>query len=212
MTSANDSIIIRQSSVLNIFLTSKTVYRETVPLYFRCNKFHFYDLDCMDRFLSKVGTECRRHIASITVNYTGKSPKRLAECTGLRRLTLNVDSRSFCDVERRHPHEARLSGMRDLLRIRNLDKIDIFSRCGEIITITWPDPVYASGAQHLKLFTLHTSEPLCAQDLINSLMRQLGVLTKARNPKQLSKLEKKNFPTKPNVMTRSKKQRLETLH
>ncbi|KAL8791279.1 MAG: hypothetical protein Q9195_005968 [Heterodermia aff. obscurata] len=195
---------ILQSGLVNIFSVSKTIYRETVPLYFGCNQFDFFTLDDLERFLSKIGPEYRWQIASITVNHNGRAParavKRLAECVGLRRLTLHIESYSF-GGNPRSPHEARLLGMKDLLRMRGLDKIVIS---------------YDVDEMHF----LFKSTFLPQQDVIDSLKERLEVLKEARDPKQLMKQEKKDFPTKAkrtvfgaaNVVTRSERQMLDTQH
>ena len=199
-----ESEIIRQSSLLNIFSASKTIYRETVPLYFGCNEFDFKSLDYMEQFLSKVGAECRWQIASITINYKGKAPakavKRLTECVGLRRLTLHINTHSFGRVDPRTPNEVRLIGMSDLLRIRGLDRIDIVNHAGKYTYFT------------TKLFT--------TEDLVDGLREHLEVLKLPRDPKQLKRQERKDFPTKSkrtvfgaaNVVTRSEKQLQDTQH
>ena len=197
-----ESAMIRQSSLLNIFSASKTIYRETVPLYFGCNEFDFYSLDYMDQFLGKIGAEYRWQIASITVDYDGKAPakavKRLTECVGLRRLTLNITTHSFGRIDPRTPNEARLVGMNDLLRIRGLDRIDLKTVGGKYVYFT------------TKLFLV--------ESLADSLREHLEVLKLPRDPKQLKRQERKDFPTKSkrtvfgaaNVVTRSEKQLQDT--
>ena len=191
-----------QSDLLNIFSASKSVYRETVPLYFGCNKFDFQTLDDMDKFISKVGAEYRWQIASIAVSYFGRAPvkavKRLNECVGLRELTLHVDCFSFAPFYSGKRPDASLPGMRDLLRIRGLDKIDL----------VMDDEQFLFGY----------TPP--AGDVIDGLRKQLEVLTEPRDPKQLKRQEKKDFPTKAkrtvfgaaNVVTRSEKKMQDTQH
>ena len=199
----NGSNLIRQSSLLSIFSASKTIYRETVPLYFGCNHFDFVDLDRMEQFLNQVGAEYRWQIASISVRYYGKAParavKRLRECVGLRVLRLDITSYSFGRGDPNTPHETPLLAMKDLLRIRGLDSIDL--------SVIGGDSLYVSDT----LVPTH--------NLAERLEKRLKVLTEPRDPKQLKRQEKKDFPTKAkrtifgaaNVVTRSeKKQMLET--
>ena len=199
-----DFNLVPQSGLLNIFSASKTVYRETVPLYYRCNQFHFENLDFMEQFLNKVGAESRWQISTIAVNYHGKAParavKRLTACVGLRRLTLNLDSLAFARLDPNNPRDTRLIGMKDLLRIRGLDRIDLVSLDEE------------------SLFLPITS--LSQNTVINNLKERLKVLKEAHDPKQLKRQEKKDFPTKAkrtifgaaNVLTRSERQMLDTQH
>ena len=196
---------IQQSSLLNIFSASKTVYRETVPLYFGCNQFEFCSLDRMEQFLNKIGAECRWQIASITVEYWGRAParavKRLAECVGLRVLMLKIGLYSFGRSHSSPAQKARLIGMKDLLRLRGLDRISIASN-GEFKYKCFADAVVPT------------------QDVIDMFMEQLEVVTEARDPKQLKRQEKKDFPTKTkrttfgaaNVMTRSETRMQHTQH
>ena len=196
--------LIRQSSLLNIFSASKTVYRETVPLYFGCNEFDFNTLDHMEQFLGKIGAEYRWQIASIAVVYNGKAPakavKRLTECVGLRRLTLKVNTHSFGRMDPSTPNDARLIGMNDLLRIRGLDRLDIVANGGK--------------------YTYFTTKLFPTEDLADGLRERLEVLKLPRDPKQLKRQERKDFPTKSkrtvfgaaNVVTRSEKQLQTTQH
>ena len=195
-----ESMMIRQSSLLNIFSASKIVFRETVPLYFGCNQFDFENLDRMERFFSKVGAEYRWQITSIAVGYIGRAPakaiKRLRECVALRELTLTIYCLWVESVCRDIQREVSPPGMRDLLRIRGLNKINLV-----------PD------AEEVRLG--HT---ILDEQIIDSLKKQLEVLKEPRDPKQLKRQEKKDFPTKAkrtvfgaaNVVTRSEKQMQKT--
>ena len=191
-----DSMMIRQSSLFNIFSASKTVYLETVPLYFGFNQFEFENLDCMEKFIGKVGAAYRWQITSISVGYIGRAPakafKRLNECVGLRELTLSLYwfglRLGTADTKRK----VSMPGMKDLLRIRGLDKVKIV-------------------ADDEAGWALRVSD-------LDSLKKQLEVLKEPRDPKQVKRQEKKNFPTKAkrtvfgaaNVVTRSEKQRQNT--
>lgn len=198
----DESSKIRQGGLLNLFSASKTIFRETVPLYFGCNQFDFQTLDCMKNFISKVGAEYRWQITSITVGYFGRAPvkaiKRLNECVGLRELTLYNDCFSLAPFYSDKLPEVSLAGMRDLLRIRGLDKIDVVMDDQE-----W--------------FFGYTPPP---GSIIDGLKKQLEVLTKPRDPRQLTRQEKKDFPTNAkrtvfgaaNVVTRSEKKMQDRKH
>ena len=54
-----NSLIIKQSAVLDLFLTSKTVYREAAPIYFGNNIFQFDHLDRFESFLRTISADSR---------------------------------------------------------------------------------------------------------------------------------------------------------
>ena len=58
-----DSLVIKQSAILSIFLTSKTVYHEAAPIYFGNNIFQFDGLDRFESFLKTIGADSRSQVS-----------------------------------------------------------------------------------------------------------------------------------------------------
>ena len=114
-------------SVCNLFATSKIVYLEAIPVFFRLNDFRFDTVDHLHIFLSSIGTEARRKITSISFAYEGHAPakaiKLLKECIRLRRLSIELTR--FTNNIARYPHcLAKSLGIRELLKLRGIRELD----------------------------------------------------------------------------------------
>ena len=59
----DETRVIKQSVVLNLFLTSKKIYSEAAPIYFGNNIFRFNHLDRFEFFLSNISAEARCHVS-----------------------------------------------------------------------------------------------------------------------------------------------------
>ena len=128
-----DAEIIRQSSRLNIFLVSKAIYCETIPLYFGHNIFSFESGHSLWRFASTIGPDSRWQLARVQchwVHYCVRAAKILTQCVGLRELSLELSFHSFGRVDDSNSGY-RLLGMEDLLRVRGLNKLSLHTdgRC-----------------------------------------------------------------------------------
>ena len=128
-TFIEESRIIRQSEFLNIFLVSRTIYNEAMPIYFGQNIFVFHSTDTFATFVTKIGPNCRWQLGRARIFWEGNAPAKaarlLGECFGLRQLTIQLSGSNYTSCNRQAPHEARLSGMKDLLRVRGLTKVEV---------------------------------------------------------------------------------------
>ena len=125
--------ITRQYEFLNIFLVSRIIYNESMPIYFGQNVFSFDSTDNFAKFVTKIGPNCRWQLGRVYIHWfhwygstPAKAARLLGECFGLRHLTIQIPDRNFgtsCNI--RAPNEARLLGMRDLLRVRGLTKVEV---------------------------------------------------------------------------------------
>lgn len=196
-----ESNIIWQKSLVKIFLASKAIYRETVPLYFRNNVFNFDKLDFFESFVTRIGSECRRQLARLKLEFYGNASaraiKRLVDCVGLRELKLTIYSSSAAYHDRNASYAPVLYGMKDLLKVRGLTKLEFnFSY--------YYGPTWYPG---------HDLEKAKA-----AVIEQLQVLKQPHDLKRLKRQENKDFPARTtrrivfgsaNVVTRAEKRLLD---
>ena len=176
--------IIRQSGRLKIFLVSKTIYRETVPLYFGHNIFNFDCGDSLGKFLSTIGPDCRWQLARVQCCWMGhctRAAKILPKCVGLRELSLKITSFSLGCSGLTGP-DTRLVGMEDLLRVRGLDKLSIHT-FGPCHYTTCPGHQYVDGVRRE-----------CPS--LTIIKNALEVLKQPHNIKKLKRQEERDFPVK----------------
>ena len=195
-----ESNFIWQGPLLGVFLASKSIYRETVPIYFGTNFFSFESLSRFEDFVSKIGPECRWQLARLKIGYCGKAPtraiKRLVDCVGLRELELKIHSYSIAFLGDVFPYAPRLHGIKELLKVRGLTKLEVdFS---EYRACSYPE--------------------YDAEKVKPAVIEQLQVLKQPHDPKKLKRQEKKDFPAKTtrrivfgsaNVVTRAEKRLLD---
>ena len=100
----------------------------TVPIYFKHNKFFFDDLDLLADFAAKGQGSHLPKIQRAIIIWVGHAParaaKQLLNFTGLRELTLCIEPRSLAGSTTVFPYEPKLWGMKKLLKIRGLTKLD----------------------------------------------------------------------------------------
>ena len=124
-----ESRIIRQFEFFNIFLVSRTIYNESMPIYFGQNLFSFHSTDNFANFVTRLGPNCRWQLGRIYICWHGSAPAKaarlLGECFGLRHLTIQVLDGNYTCCDRQVPYETRLLGMKDLLRVRGLTKVEV---------------------------------------------------------------------------------------
>lgn len=121
--------IIHQTDVTGLSLTCKTIYRETVPLYYSQNTFQFTDSINLKKFTDKLGPEPRRYVTKLSIVWTGVALARAAETlgtfTGLRKLELDIKSLYTFKKSTDPNVQLKIYGLRDLLRIRGLDILEV---------------------------------------------------------------------------------------
>ena len=190
---------ILQAPVCQIFLVSKAVYREAVPIYFGCNLFKFHNLDNFYAFARWIGPDPRWQLRKIAVDYDGNAPARavkfMVECVGLRELEINIRWWSLS----KYPNvdqPLQVLGQKDLLRIRGLEKIQVnFRGC-----ISY----YRANAE-------------ATEAQYAAFRETLQVLKQPHDARMLRRQEAKDFPQKArrtifgkaNVVTRSEKKMLD---
>ena len=172
-----------QHECLNIFSTSKAIYRETVPIYFGLNTFYFDNMNYFEEFLAKIGADYRWQLARVRIRYYGSSPARaikpIASCVGLRELTLDIEPNSTVSTSKQlAPAEMQIFGMKHLLRLRGLKKLELKA------------PTHLYNGAHYPL------DQVALQEFMTSLEARLQVLKQPIDPKFIKRLDKKDFPVK----------------
>lgn len=123
--------IIHQTDIMGLSVSCKTIYYETVPLYFGQNTFAM-DSYGLKRFSDQLGPESRRHITKLSVAWTGpalgRAAKSLRTFTGL--LELKLDSVSLYTFKKSTGQnlQVKFYGLKDLLCLRGLDVLEVQCR------------------------------------------------------------------------------------
>jgi len=121
--------IIHQTEVLGLLFTCKTIYRETLPLYYSSNTFKFMDSINLKKFADKLGPEPRRLVTNVSVVWTGVALARAAQTlgtfTGLRKLEIDIKSLYTFKKSTDQNVQLKIYGLKDLLRIRGLDTLEV---------------------------------------------------------------------------------------
>lgn len=111
--------------VRKLLFVSKSIYQETMPLYYRTKNFNFCMPSSLASFLDVIGKFQRQHITTITLrlreDFTQAS-KKLFECPALENLTLRVPDYHFSDTQ---PTISNISGMNHFFKIRDLKFLEV---------------------------------------------------------------------------------------
>lgn len=179
-----------QASICNLFQASRTLYRETIPIYFGHNTFKVDSFEGLTGFLTSIGPDYRRNIHSLDLTYSGKAPakamKLLTECIGLRSLRLCLTYGTLEHV-RRACQLSKMNGAKDLFRLRGIEQVVLDDR--ELSpTYNWLD--------------------------FDQFKKDIEVVKMPHTEAQLKRQEQKDYPHKAtrtvfgkaNVMTRTEKQ------
>ena len=174
--------IISQRVVPQLFGTSRDVYHESAPIYFRYNVFDFGSLDSVASFVNSLPAISRRAITSVVVDYNGYRPamatKALTTCLGLQHLRIHFTSSSVPLIRRWYiPGNRsweRLFGLKDLLRIRGIKELEV--------TRSEPSNDFLGLEPHFQDWQAFT--------------KVLQVLKEPHTKQQLTRQSKKDFPQK----------------
>ena len=124
------------TTLFNLWTVSKATRQESLPVFFRYNRFHFGSVDYLSNFLSCISAISRRSIFSVSFTYQGQAPARamrsLRQCVGLRRLTIQISywTCGLCPLKDQIGHSGlmKLWGMNDLLKIRGITELEVFEK------------------------------------------------------------------------------------
>lgn len=112
----------RNVPVRMLWMASKTLYQEAMPVYFRTKNFQFLEAEHLLAFLQFVGPYHRQHITKITLYLrhidNAKVFKRIAQCPSLERLSVVTQPFRYTRMEL-----MRRPAIQSLLKIRNLKSV-----------------------------------------------------------------------------------------
>ena len=136
---------------MKVFRLSKAVYQESIFTYYRYNKFEFWELKFVAKFLNHLAIETRRAVSNITVHHLGPSAENAAQalvrCDGLKHLEIKIYKRSFVQGGWYPYREAQLHGQKQLLKIRGLKELKVHFMPS--ISKLWYRGVHTPGVQEL---------------------------------------------------------------
>ncbi|KAL8851953.1 MAG: hypothetical protein Q9221_003164 [Calogaya cf. arnoldii] len=111
----------------SLWLASKTIYHEAMPIYFRNYRFHFTWFEDLNRFLTTIPYCHRQHITKISFGYRRHAKTRnfdirrafslLSECPNLVELAIGVLSPEL--------HRDTTPGLKTLLQTRGISLLEI---------------------------------------------------------------------------------------
>lgn len=112
----------RNVPVRMLWMASKTLYQEAMPIYFRIKDFRFLEAESLLSFLQLIGPHHRQHITKITLYLrqvdNAKVFKRIAQCPSLQHLSLVTQPYRYSREEL-----MRRPAIRSPLQIRNLKSV-----------------------------------------------------------------------------------------
>ena len=165
--------VIQQSALLGIFRASKTLYCETMPIYYHRNVFQFANLTCFEHFAMQIGVDARWQLTKLNLVYIGRAPaqavKQLMQCPGLKEIFITIEGFCLQSSGLNGTPKQMLRGMGDLLRIRGLDKVQV-----------------VPGLFHARSLYLQAAAA--------NFSEQLQVLLQPHDPRMLKRMVKRDFP------------------
>ena len=116
--------------VQRVFETSKVVYQEAAPLYFRTKPFHFNSIITLATFLERCGPTCLHNLSTITFAHQGayaaKAFKLLAKCLSLDSVTIiAVVYTPKYDTATGTRLLMKSAGIKDLLKVRGVKNVQV---------------------------------------------------------------------------------------
>lgn len=165
---------IHQTDVMGLSVTCKTIYCETVPVYFSQNTFEFMNSYALKRFSDQLGPEPRRHVTKLSVEWRGaalgRAAKSLQTFTGLRQLEIDYASLYTFRRNTGQKLQVKIYGLKDLLCIRGLDEIKVQCR---------------STVQDIESSTDYTKEQIDALNRSLEVLKQPRVVASVRATRKL---------------------------
>lgn len=122
-----------------LFLVSKTICNESVPMYYRSKDFFFHNLHTMTRFLGCIGAWQRSFVTQISFIYRGRLDinsygnegdaveafRALTDCPALRTLRIGSHCESLPFNKDRKCSLMSALDLDELLRVRGLMTVDL---------------------------------------------------------------------------------------
>lgn len=118
----------RNVPIRMLWMASKTLYHEAMPVYFWTKNFRFLDADYLLAFLRTIGPYHRQYITQITLYLrqidNANVFKQIAQCSSLEHLSLVIKPYRYQRTEL-----MRRPAIRSLLKIRNLKSVHFEILC-----------------------------------------------------------------------------------
>lgn len=147
-----------------MMFTCKSIYREAFPLYYSQNTFKLSSSHDLKTFIDHLGPQPRSQVTKISIGWGGpalaKAARMLQSFIGLRDLEIQIWTFYTFNNSTDDNVEVKIYGMKDLLRIRGLEKLEV--QCCTYV-------VYRDGRV--------TS---CTREQQNTFLRKLEVLKQPR--------------------------------
>ncbi|KAL8999993.1 MAG: hypothetical protein Q9169_001238 [Polycauliona sp. 2 TL-2023] len=116
----------------NLWITSKTIYMEAMPLYFSTHEFHFSSINTLARFLTTIPYHHRQHITKLAFHYnkTGHIDIHdvqqafilLSECPNLTSLRILIEASAMPKILGSSQQQM---GLKFLCRVRGIAELTV---------------------------------------------------------------------------------------
>ncbi|KAL8993694.1 MAG: hypothetical protein Q9169_006158 [Polycauliona sp. 2 TL-2023] len=110
---------------------SQAICREAFPVYFGCNTFRCNGIEALGEFLTRLKTEYRRSIRSLSFLFDSfttpaKSIRLIQGCVSLRNLEITIPPRVLREYGTHEPDSLKwLPGLKDLRKVRGIENLKI---------------------------------------------------------------------------------------
>ncbi|KAL8805491.1 MAG: hypothetical protein Q9182_001946 [Xanthomendoza sp. 2 TL-2023] len=114
----------------SLWIVSKRLYNEAMPIYFTTHHFCFSGLETLGRFITTIGPFPRQYIAKVNIHWEKSSKistfdvhqtfRLLSECPNLKSLTFNIPPNYLLPAQYRP-----LPGQKTALQIRGLQDVAV---------------------------------------------------------------------------------------
>ncbi|KAL8848700.1 MAG: hypothetical protein Q9221_006310 [Calogaya cf. arnoldii] len=112
----------------NLWVTSKTIYNEAMPIYFSTHYFQFASIESLGHFLTTIPYYHRQHITKLRLNYNKRAEtnnfdiqqagRLLSECPNLSELAIGIWCNNLLLNDRNIV-------LKSLLQVRGIETLDI---------------------------------------------------------------------------------------
>lgn len=121
--------VFRKEHIIGILRTSRAIYHEAMPIFYRYNTLCFEFGTHFERFMSDISPKVYEVLGSIHLIIEGRNPaegfKALLRCEQLRHLHLAIYGGVLDSKKWHERHSTTSPGMSDLLKLRGLTNVRV---------------------------------------------------------------------------------------